>query len=60
MGEQRDLYCELIGKLKAGKMTQTERMLLANYVRELEALLDETDQEDFFGTQGWRYRQGVE
>jgi hypothetical protein len=33
---------------------------LMDHIEALEALLSETDQEDFFGTEGWRHRLGID
>ena len=33
---------------------------LLDYINILEDLLDEADQEDFFGTEGWRHHAGIE
>lgn len=33
---------------------------LMGHIEALEDLLDETDQEDFFGSEGWRRRLGID
>lgn len=46
---------------KPEKGREAEKALLAiiGHVQALEAALDETDNEDFFGTEGWRHRLGI-
>lgn len=33
---------------------------IVDHIEVLEELLDETDSEDFFGTEGWRHRLGID
>jgi hypothetical protein len=48
------------GKYSAGKATQPEIGALFAHIDVLEALLDEGDGEDAFGTEGWRHRLGID
>lgn len=50
---------ELTGKAMVGALTQPEMMALCNHITALETYLDEADNNDTFGTQGWRYFFGV-
>lgn len=49
-------------RVSKNTVTEQQRDLnrLLRHVDELEGLLDETDDMDFFGTQGWRYRAGID
>lgn len=49
----------LRGKNLASGSTAEDVNKLFQHIDALEDLLDEADDEDFFGTQGWRYRAGI-
>lgn len=51
---------ELRGKALVGACTKEEVMQITEYVNRLEILLDEGDQEDMYGTEGWRHLLGME
>ncbi len=55
----RDQIDQLKGRIFASTIDQDVYDLL-EYVKELEYLLDEADQEDFYGTEGWRHNLGLE
>jgi hypothetical protein len=48
------------GKLLANPkwVTKRESEILCEYINQLEELLDSLDDEDTFGTEGWRHRIG--
>lgn len=48
------------GKAIAGKATTKEILSVFGHLDKLEAKLDETEQDDFFGTEGWRHFFGLE
>lgn len=48
------------GKNLVGKATQDDVTALFEYVDKLEGLLDDADEYDTYGTQGWRYFAGCE
>ena len=48
------------GKLLVNRATQDEINGLLKYIGELENLLDDSDLDDYFGTEGWRHRLGIE
>ena len=48
------------GKMSVGKATQKEVMDFLTYVTALEGLVEEASNEDFFGTEGWQHRIGIE
>ena len=50
----------LTGKALVGAQTRDEQLAMANHITELEMLLDEADCDDYFGTEGWRHRLGME
>lgn len=51
----------LLGKLSTGSsLTEAEATVLSDYIYDLENLLDEADGDDYFGTEGWRHRIGVD
>lgn len=53
----RHACAELAIKIHDNMPTEISHYLgLLKYVEQLEELLDETNQEDFFGTSGWRNR----
>ena len=41
-------------------MTNDDAAALFDHISALEALLDEGDQDDAFGTEGWRHRLGID
>lgn len=51
---------ELRGKALVGALTKEEVMEIIEYVNRLEILLDEDDNEDIHGTEGWRHHLGME
>lgn len=50
---------ELRGKAMVGHITKDEVMAVLNHLTVLEAKLDEQDDEDVFGTEGWRHAFGM-
>ena len=48
------------GRIEAGVFVQEEINLFLSYVSEMENLLDEGDEDDCFGTEGWRHRLGLD
>ncbi len=48
------------GKLSVNHATQEEIDNFLEYVEELERLLNESDDDDMFGTEGWRHHIGLE
>lgn len=41
-------------------LEEEEAQELIEYIRELESLCDEADMDDTHGTEGWRFRLGLE
>ena len=50
----------IIGRMQTGTTTQLDAETLFSYIRQLWELLDEADQDDFYGTEGWRHRLGLD
>jgi hypothetical protein len=51
----------ILGKVSGGgALTTEEYTILADYIYDLENLLDEADEDDYFGTEGWRHRLGLD
>lgn len=48
------------GKIEVGHITKEDANKLLYYIEELHGLLNEGDQDDAFGTEGWRHRIGFE
>ena len=48
------------GKMLVNAATTEELHAFLTYVAVLESLLEEADEDDFYGTEGWRYRIGIE
>ena len=48
------------GKNLVAKTTKEEVLKLFEHIDALEMLLDEADQDDVFGTEGWRHRVGLD
>lgn len=48
------------GKNIVGHATKEDVLLLFEHIDALEGLLDEGDDDDAFGTEGWRHRIGIE
>lgn len=46
------------GRMLAGHTTVKELHEFLYYVTVLESLIDEAENEDFYGTEGWRHRVG--
>lgn len=48
-------------KLEVGSgLDDEEAQELLEYIHELESLCDDADQDDVHGTEGWRFRLGLE
>lgn len=50
--------CIYTGKALVGALTKDEQLALCNHITAMEAKLDDYDNEDFFGTEGWRHAFG--
>lgn len=48
------------GKMLVNKASQNELQDFLEYVNAIEALLDEGDMDDMYGTEGWRHRIGFD
>lgn len=48
------------GKMLVAAATVPELHTFLHYVSELERLLDQTDLDDFFGTEGWLHYLGLD
>ncbi len=48
------------GKNLVGKADKKDVDILFEYIDSLEIFLDEHEVDDFFGTEGWRHRIGLE
>jgi hypothetical protein len=48
------------GKNLVGKATKADVNILLDHIDALEDFLDEHDQDDTFGTEGWRRRIGLD
>ena len=48
------------GRSSAGAATQKDVTDLLGHIEELEELLDECDEQDACGTEGWRHRLGID
>ncbi len=59
MIKQKELNI-ICGKACVGHATIDELLSIFHYVDELQELLDETDQDDYFGPEGWRACVGAE
>lgn len=61
---KRSKIDKLLGRLQAveeGTAKQIQDITaILNYVEKLETFLDEADQDDTFGTEGWRHAIGIE
>lgn len=49
----------LRGKALVGAMDREDQLRLCEHLTLLEAELDERDDEDYFGTEGWRHAFGI-
>lgn len=47
------------GKNSVGRATPEDVTKLLEHIDELEDLLDDGDEDDAFGTEGWRHRVGI-
>lgn len=57
----RDYLTRLLSRIECGKsLTEEEAIYISEYIHTLEGLCDATDQDDYFGTEGWRHYVGVE
>jgi hypothetical protein len=48
------------GKNLVGKAEKADIAKLIEHIDALEMLLDEGDEDDMFGTEGWRHRLGID
>ncbi len=55
---ERDINM-MAGKALVGAMDRDDQMALNGHLTMLMAKLDELDDEDFFGTEGWRHQFGI-
>lgn len=46
------------GKMLVNHQSQEELFDFLATIAEMEAMLDESDEDDYFGTEGWRHRLG--
>jgi len=53
-------YDEIRGKMLVNHATAEELCEFLKYVNVLESLLEDADNDDYFGTEGWRHRMGLE
>jgi len=61
MSAQNDKVLNIIrGKNLVGKANKGDVLKLFEHLDVLEELLDEADQDDVFGTEGWRHRLGID
>lgn len=47
------------GKALVGALTREEQLQVVEHLNLIEMKLDEKDDEDFFGTEGWRHHFGI-
>jgi len=55
--EENDVN-KIKGKLEVNKASQEEILNFLEYVNKLENLLEEADEDDYYGTEGYRRRLG--
>ena len=48
------------GKMMVGAATAEEQRDFFTYVNEIEELVEEASIEDFYGTEGWQHRLGLD
>ena len=61
MAVQTDKTLNVIrGKNLVGKATKEDILKLFEHIDALEMFLDEHDEDDVFGTEGWRHRLGLD
>lgn len=61
MKAQKDKTINTIrGKNLVGKATKEDVQKLFDHIDALEMLLDEGDENDAFGTEGWRHTAGID
>lgn len=61
MGVQTDKFLNTVrGKVLAGRATREELLLVFEHLDELEMFLDDHDEDDVFGTEGWRHAIGLD
>lgn len=52
-------YNKTLGKILSGKgLNEDEANSFVEIVGRMESMLEDTDQEDFFSTEGWRHIMG--
>lgn len=51
---------EIRGKMLVAAATQQELLDFLTYVAALEGLVEEASMEDFYGTEGWQHRLGID
>lgn len=61
MSTQREQIERILTKIECGKtVTEEQAIMVSEYIIALEGLCDATDQDDYFGTEGWRHYIGME
>ena len=51
---------EIRGKMMVGHATPDELKQFLTYVNALEGLVEEASIEDFYGTEGWQHKLGID
>lgn len=61
MSTAERLLIEIQTRLTSGgRLSEDEAHMLVDYISDLEGLCDGGDQDDYFGTEGWRHRLGID
>ena len=57
MSTEREIN-EIRGRIKIAMATGADLDAFLQYVDQLENLVEEASEDDFYGTEGWRHRMG--
>lgn len=61
MSDIQRLLIEIQTRLTSGiLLSEDEAHMLVDYISDLEGLCDSADQDDYFGTEGWRHHMGID
>lgn len=61
MSAQREQIEGILTKIECGKkVTEEQAIMISEYIATLERLCDAADQDDYFGSEGWRHYIGME
>lgn len=60
MNRHTQIHITLNNVLNGARVCEEDLQELAHHIHSMENMLDETDMDDYFGTEGWKHRLGLD